>query len=236
MPHYSYSALKMDGKPLYDYARSNTPLPRPIEARDVTIYDLQLLKWQEATEHSWSPPAAELSEEDKSNMQRLESLIDAAASNQAEKPVQPTEQAEERQNGSDGNSPKADGGHPAASTEVALIMFTAERPPAFELQMSVSSGTYVRTIVHDLGAAVGSSAHVVELIRTRQGQFALDPDSVNRTATENDTEPVHRVLPWSLFEAGIKDLKSGNRDRIDAIEQDELLPWEKAVMDALQTC
>ena len=68
MPHYSYSALKMDGKPLYDYARSNTPLPRPIEARDVTIYDLQLLKWQEATEHSWSPPAAELSEEEKSNL------------------------------------------------------------------------------------------------------------------------------------------------------------------------
>lgn len=41
--------------------------------------------------------------------------------------------------------------------------------------MTVSSGTYVRSIVHDLGIALGSAAHVVKLTRTRQGEFVLDP-------------------------------------------------------------
>lgn len=45
--------------------------------------------------------------------------------------------------------------------------------------MVVSSGTYVRSIVHDLGIALGSVAHVVKLTRTRQGEFTLDPVAAN---------------------------------------------------------
>lgn len=41
--------------------------------------------------------------------------------------------------------------------------------------MIVSSGTYVRSIVHDLGIVLGSAAHVVKLTRTRQGAFVLNP-------------------------------------------------------------
>ena len=44
-------------------------------------------------------------------------------------------------------------------------------PSAFELEMTVSSGTYVRSVVHDLAIAVGSGAHVVSLTRTQQGPF-----------------------------------------------------------------
>ncbi len=39
-----YSALKRDGKPLYEYARAGITLER--EARPVTIHDLQLLEYQ----------------------------------------------------------------------------------------------------------------------------------------------------------------------------------------------
>ncbi|MBI3229365.1 MAG: tRNA pseudouridine(55) synthase TruB [Burkholderiales bacterium] len=39
-----YSALKRDGKPLYEYARQGITLER--EARAVIIHDLQLLSWQ----------------------------------------------------------------------------------------------------------------------------------------------------------------------------------------------
>ncbi len=38
-----YSALKREGKPLYEYARSGVELPR--EARKVTIHELELLSW-----------------------------------------------------------------------------------------------------------------------------------------------------------------------------------------------
>ncbi|KAI0275894.1 pseudouridylate synthase 4 [Russula aff. rugulosa BPL654] len=37
-----FSALKMDGMPLYDYARKGIPLPRPIEKRQVTVHSLEL--------------------------------------------------------------------------------------------------------------------------------------------------------------------------------------------------
>jgi tRNA pseudouridine55 synthase len=47
-------------------------------------------------------------------------------------------------------------------------------PPTFELEMTVSSGTYVRSVVHDLGISVKSAAHVVVLTRLQQGRFVLD--------------------------------------------------------------
>ncbi len=52
---------------------------------------------------------------------------------------------------------------------------TDEKPTAFVLKMSGSGGTYVRSIVHDLGHALGSAAHVVTLTRARQSRFALEP-------------------------------------------------------------
>ena len=44
--------------------------------------------------------------------------------------------------------------------------------------MTVSSGTYVRSIVHDIAIALGSSAFVVKLTRTRQGEFTLNDDPI----------------------------------------------------------
>lgn len=46
-------------------------------------------------------------------------------------------------------------------------------PPAAKLRMTVTSGFYVRSLCHDLGAAVGSAALMAELERTQQGQFEL---------------------------------------------------------------
>ncbi|KAF7194614.1 tRNA pseudouridine synthase 4 [Pseudocercospora fuligena] len=45
--------------------------------------------------------------------------------------------------------------------------------PAVRLRMTVTSGFYVRSLCHDLGAAVGSLAMMSELSRTRQSDFDL---------------------------------------------------------------
>lgn len=37
-----------------------------------------------------------------------------------------------------------------------------------------STGTYIRSLAHDLGAALGMGAHLAELRRTRVGEFSLD--------------------------------------------------------------
>jgi tRNA pseudouridine55 synthase len=42
------------------------------------------------------------------------------------------------------------------------------------LRVRCSAGTYIRSIAHELGAALGCGAHVVELLRTASGSFTLD--------------------------------------------------------------
>ncbi|KAH9483913.1 tRNA pseudouridine synthase 4 [Psilocybe cubensis] len=59
-----FSALKMDGKPLYEYARKGLPLPRPIEERQVTVDSLVLVKWL-GHDHSFSWPEKQLTADEK---------------------------------------------------------------------------------------------------------------------------------------------------------------------------
>lgn len=54
---------------------------------------------------------------------------------------------------------------------ITLIEF---QPPFFKLRIHCSSGTYIRTIIHDLGKHLGSAAYVRELCRMRQGLFTLN--------------------------------------------------------------
>lgn len=115
--------------------------------------------------------------------------------------------------------------------------------------MTVTSGTYVRSLVHDIGAALGSAAHVVELIRTRQGQFTLDPDTVFHGPEEDKAKSLYRVIPWSVLDQGIQDQKARNNTtkpggNVDADadsngadndpKADSASPWETAISDALQ--
>lgn len=66
--------------------------------------------------------------------------------------------------------------------ELELTSFTAGERARAELEVTCSSGTYVRTLVHDLGRALSCGAHVVGLRRTRNGAF-----------TEADAHPLDRV-------------------------------------------
>lgn len=86
---------------------------------------------------------------------------------------------------------------------------------AFVLQMRVSGGTYVRSIVHDLGHTVDSAAHVVTLTRTRQGRFALEP-----------TEGELGCVPWEVFARAVVD--PGEKDA------DGWTEWERNVMDKME--
>ncbi|KAI1466321.1 pseudouridine synthase [Daldinia caldariorum] len=54
-----YSALKMEGKPLYEYAREGKPIPREVPTREVTVAELDLVEWYEPGQHSYRWPAEE---------------------------------------------------------------------------------------------------------------------------------------------------------------------------------
>lgn len=54
-----FSALKMDGKPLYEYAREGKEIPRNIEKRDTEVLKLELVEWMEGGSHPYKAPTDE---------------------------------------------------------------------------------------------------------------------------------------------------------------------------------
>jgi tRNA pseudouridine55 synthase len=58
--------------------------------------------------------------------------------------------------------------------ELELLDFD---PPRARISLSVSSGTYVRSLAHDLGERLGCRAHLEELRRTRIGPFTVEEAS-----------------------------------------------------------
>lgn len=98
-----HSALKRHGRPLYQLAREGVEVER--EAREVTIYALQIAEWD---------------------------------------------------------------------------------PPLVELQLWCSSGTYVRSLAHDLGQVLGCGAYLAGLRRTAVGHFVLqDAVSLEELTSDN---------------------------------------------------
>jgi tRNA pseudouridine55 synthase len=47
------------------------------------------------------------------------------------------------------------------------------RPSRFTLEVTCGRGTYIRSLAHDLGQALGCGAHLVTLARTRYGPFDI---------------------------------------------------------------
>jgi tRNA pseudouridine55 synthase len=64
-----------------------------------------------------------------------------------------------------------------ARVEVLELVLVDFEPPRARLAVSVSSGTYVRSLAHDLGERLGCGAHLEELRRTRIGPFTVEEAS-----------------------------------------------------------
>jgi tRNA pseudouridine55 synthase len=63
----------------------------------------------------------------------------------------------------------------AEPTEGGRLPEEAEPPCVdVDVEVTVSSGTYVRALARDLGAALGTGGHLIGLRRTRVGRFTLD--------------------------------------------------------------
>lgn len=137
-----FSALKMDGKPLYDYAREGKPLPRPIEPRECDISDIGLpfeggLVW----DHDYTLPTMRASFDEK--------LFNRSVA----RAITPEDIAELEQEQD--------------------TLEEGEKVPILTVDFTVSSGTYIRTLIHDLGLALNTTAHMVKLTRISQGPWIL---------------------------------------------------------------
>ena len=242
-----YSALKMDGKPLYEYAREGKEIPRKIERREVEVLDLELVEWMEGGTHPYKAPTDEAghaevnlanqvwkqenvlpagtkSEEDDSQRKSSDSKLnsdDEALQDFERKKRKLSEDQDDlvrerppskRKAVASSQDATMSGGLPPpelfvtgeegaveseeGNTSDEVPKMTIEKsptpqvngPPAVKLRMTVTSGFYVRSLCHDLGAAVGSAALMAELERTRQGDFELGKNVLEYADLEKGEE------------------------------------------------
>jgi tRNA pseudouridine55 synthase len=212
-----FSALKMNGKPLYEYAREGKPIPREIERRQVNVLELELVEWMEPGTHPHKAPSETGSHAEiniANSVWSQEKVLPAGSSSLREVPEEDTalstfesrkrklsEDQDElvlerpaskhQKSSSEDDVAIMSGGLASPSSESLLTTTDATTPsphekekpgpPAARIRMKVTSGFYVRSLAHDLGAAVGSAALMAELERTRQGEFKLGENVLEYT-------------------------------------------------------
>ncbi|RNC28073.1 MAG: tRNA pseudouridine synthase B [Candidatus Dichloromethanomonas elyunquensis] len=116
-----YSAVKKNGRPLYEYARKGQEIAR--EKRHVTVHRLEMIEWDEQT-------------------------------------------------------------YPKALMDI-----------------DCSKGTYIRTLCHDIGMALGCGAHMSFLLRLRAGKFLLESAYTLEEIEKNISNQDYRFLlnsEWGL--------------------------------------
>ena len=63
---------------------------------------------------------------------------------------------------------------PARNIHISGIELLESRDSEFQLKIACSKGTYIRTLCHDIGAALGCGGIMSSLRRTRAGAFKID--------------------------------------------------------------
>ncbi|MBE1874110.1 tRNA pseudouridine(55) synthase TruB [Myceligenerans pegani] len=83
---------------------------------------------------------------------------------------------------------------------------TADGVPVLDLdvRVTVSSGTYVRALARDLGAALGTGGHLTALRRTRVGGYGLDvARTLDAMEAQADRDGTLATLPLAVAARGI---------------------------------
>ncbi|KAI9678562.1 MAG: hypothetical protein M1817_005619 [Caeruleum heppii] len=255
-----FSALSVNGKRLYEYAREGKELPREIEARPVEVLKLELVEWMDGGTHDHRWPEEEAPQEEKAVAEKVLHLGHSILQQQSGSKPAPTRAIESehrtpnRKRSHDAmdklvtetvpKRPRTSAGPmmsgaladpstsvtsettiPSSATKSATSSDQTDkapfisaptstpdrsspRPPAARLLITSTSGFYVRSLCHDLGAAVGSLALMSELVRTRQGPFELGRNTLEYADLEKGEEvwadKVEGMLRW-WGEAGEKE-------------------------------
>lgn len=185
-----FAALKMNGKPLYEYAREGLPLPKPIETRDVQIYDLKIADDTLSTDHKY-----EFIKNVDCDGENLEEKLATNPTLNDSKVYFSKEYCDKN-----GVSEDYDVGKPQPLTD-------DEKNPQFKAPMlhfttRVSSGTYIRSLISDIGRALNSNAYMVKLIRAEQAEWVLGKNVFNIEDFEERDEAVWGAVLSQVFQQG----------------------------------
>jgi tRNA pseudouridine55 synthase len=124
---------------------------------------------------------------------------------------------------------------PVSIYELTLLSVEEDRA---RLRVRCSAGTYIRSIAHELGMALGCGAHVVELMRTASGSFCLDKahtlDELHQSKAEGALDqallPMAELLPQfpSVFvdDVTVRQIRQGRDFAVSAFRTN---PWTEHV-------
>lgn len=87
---------------------------------------------------------------------------------------------------------------PRRTVSIYRLEIVAQSTHLWTLEVHCSKGTYIRTLAHDLGQALGCGAHLHSLRRTRSGRFDLQRAASLEKATREWNEvifPMEDLLP-----------------------------------------
>jgi tRNA pseudouridine55 synthase len=86
----------------------------------------------------------------------------------------------------------------ARLVHIYRFKFSDYTEPEAVFSLACTKGTYVRTIAHELGEAVGCGAHLSSLRRTRSGTFDVkDASTIDELLKMNEDELSKKVLPFT---------------------------------------
>ena len=147
-PYPPYSSKTVGGKPLFWWAKNNKLLEIRIPEREIEIYDFKLLSLNAITLKDLKQHVATVLQvtgdfRQKEIGERWKEFFNTYCH---------PERSSAKQNGVEGSFP---------------IFQTAR------FTISCSSGTYVRSLVHELGKKLGCGAITLEILRTKVGDYAL---------------------------------------------------------------
>ena len=83
---------------------------------------------------------------------------------------------------------------PARPVDVHSIDILAWNSPIIELDVVCSSGTYIRSLAHDIGQALGVGAHLSALRRIASGDFHIR-DSISLDKVTEDDDWIRHIIP-----------------------------------------
>ncbi|KAL3775508.1 hypothetical protein ACHAWO_003040 [Cyclotella atomus] len=168
-----YSAIQIDGKRLYEIARKGEGDDVEIPTRQVMIHDLQA---GSSLDDDVIKSGVVFAQKYREAAEEKKKDLKAAADAKAE--ADDAEQEEKNGNGKKrGKHGKKRDKKPNLFTDATVPMITSEENkfdiPQFTLSISCGGGTYIRSLVRDIGYECGSVATMTGLVRTKQGPFVL---------------------------------------------------------------
>ena len=202
-----FSALKVDGKKMYEYARKGGEVPE-VKARPVEVLELELVEWLEPGSHEFAWPKEELDRDQREGAENLlrqnktggtetqkgrkrsrtpGEEIGEPVANEESQPKKPKTDDEPAMSGAlpakeeqpvPQETEEPQADAPISQPEEPTSQAPNPLPPAARIRMTVTSGFYVRSLCHDLGLACSSMGLMSSLVRSRQGDYALSAGNV----------------------------------------------------------